>query len=403
MGTWIHRRIKRIINGEYRMGMNKKNIYLITIDCMRHDALIQENMPFLYLLQQESTTYNKAYATGPFTSASFPSILGGIMPLKYGYYAPLPPQINMIQQTLQQKGYLTIGINSNPYLSKFFGYNKGFIVFEDFLSYEKRTENKNKIITMMKEWILGKVGVTSHTYNFLTQLYLKLHLPLPNTDASKSAYEQNDKLKEILELNKQELPLFVWQHYMDGHSPYTAIGKYRKQQGFKGDSHRLNFIIHKNPEKIRLGEISELKKLYLASLSQIDENIKDLFLYLKTRGLLKDSLIIITADHGEEFGEHGGMTHFAKMTEELLHIPLIIFDNEKQEKAIDDELLSLIEIPNFILSWLNLEKRERNKEFVQGECSYKNKLNFFEERTNIKGDFKELKFIKKRLENIQKL
>jgi arylsulfatase A-like enzyme len=124
-----------------------------------------------------------------------------------------------------------------------------------------------------------------------------------------------------------ERPSFLFLHYFDVHSDYTAVSRFRK--GFAKGGGRLRGrtqeLLRLNLEK-RLPEprdIEELVALYDAGIRQLDHDLGALFTALRERGRFADTLLIVTADHGEEFGEHGRFSH-GRHYQELLRVPLIV-------------------------------------------------------------------------------
>jgi arylsulfatase A-like enzyme len=93
--------------------------------------------------------------------------------------------------------------------------------------------------------------------------------------------------------------------------------------------------------------------LYDAGIMYVDACLGTLFQKLDKDDLLKDTIVILTADHGEEFGEHGDFDHYPKLYDELLHVPLIISVPELPRRTID-ETVSLIDLAPTIVELLNL-------------------------------------------------
>jgi len=104
-----------------------------------------------------------------------------------------------------------------------------------------------------------------------------------------TADELRERVIDHLEEYKDE-KLFLWAHFMDAHYPYLPDKEVMKKLGFK--------------------DVSQiLINLYDAQIYTIDQEIKKILEYLDENGLLDETLIVITADHGEEFGEHEDFTH----------------------------------------------------------------------------------------------
>jgi arylsulfatase A-like enzyme len=90
--------------------------------------------------------------------------------------------------------------------------------------------------------------------------------------------------------------------------------------------------------------VETLKKLYLAHVREIDDAVRDLFGILEKWKVLKDSWVILTTDHGDEFGEHGGLSHDGKMYSELVHIPLILHDPGREKGEVCETLVSTLDV-----------------------------------------------------------
>jgi arylsulfatase A-like enzyme len=126
---------------------------------------------------------------------------------------------------------------------------------------------------------------------------------------------------------------------METHSPYDPPRKYR-EQFLKTDisDNRLweiNDRLHTEPETLSDDEVATISDLYDASLRYLDDQIGRLFDGLHNRGLWDESVVAFTADHGEQFREHGEMTHCSEPWEEGVHVPLLF--------RVGDESLTDIE------------------------------------------------------------
>ena len=116
----------------------KPNIILITVDSLRSDHLgfmgyEKDISPNLDNLAQESSVFNQAFAVGPVTPHSFPSILTSTYPLDFQGPKKIDRPRRVISEILKEHGFLTVAFHSNAYLSDFFGYNKGWDYFEDII------------------------------------------------------------------------------------------------------------------------------------------------------------------------------------------------------------------------------------------------------------------------------
>jgi len=308
-----------------------KKIILLTIDTLRKDVLGcygNKNglTPFIDSLQDKCIKFTNAQSTGPYTQASFPGILTSSYYLEYGRQKKCSPKRTLISEVLKKSGITTAAFHSNPYLCDYFGWNRGWDIFYDSM----QDEVSDKIPYIKGDGINHKV------------------------DQWLSSYSKNDNYR----------PFFLWTHYMDVHEPYIPAKEYLNKVDPSinlSENEMLNLfkeVILKrdvsNKEIVKL-----LKKLYDAGVRETDDYVKNFFKILEKYGVLKDSVVIITTDHGDEFGEHHGLSHDGKMHSELINSPLIVFFNDHTQGEVCDNLVSNIDIPPTIVYLFGLEPFEK--------------------------------------------
>ncbi|MBW2342051.1 MAG: sulfatase-like hydrolase/transferase [Deltaproteobacteria bacterium] len=280
--------------------------------------------PFIDSVQDKCIRFTKAHSPGPYTQAAFPGILTSSFYLEYGRGKMLSEKRVLISEVLKRAGITTAGFHSNPYLSAYFGWNRGWDVFydsmedevDDKVPYIKAGEINNKVSTWLSSHIGGIAG-----YN----------------------------------------PFFLWVHYMDVHEPYVPERKYidMVDPSIKLNEEEMfglfKDVLLKRDVSDR-GIVEILKKLYCAHVQEIDDAVRKFFGILEKSNVLKDSLIIITSDHGDEFGEHGGLSHDGKMYSELVNVPLIIYEPSRERGEVCDTLVSTLDIPPTILYLFGLNQ-----------------------------------------------
>jgi len=308
-----------------------KNIILLTIDALRKDVLgcygnKNKLTPFLDSLQPKSIKFTNTQSTGPYTQASFPGILTSSYYLEYGRQKKCSPKRTFISEVLKKYRITTAAFHSNPYLCGYFGWNRGWDVFYDSM----QDEVSDKIPYIKGDGINYKV------------------------DKWLSSYTKNDNYH----------PFFLWTHYMDVHEPYIPAKEYLNKIDpliNLSENEMLNLfkeIILKrdvsNKKTVKL-----LKKLYEAGVCETDNYVKEFFSILEKYNILKDTTIIITTDHGDEFGEHDSLSHDGKMYSELINAPLLIYRYNRTQGEVCDNLVSNIDIPPTILYLFGLEPFEK--------------------------------------------
>ena len=121
--------------------IEKCNVILITIDSLRTDHMScygyeRKTTPNIDNFAQENILYTNAFANGHNTSTSFPAILSSTYPLMYpdstsSYSKSLSPERIMVAEILKKNGYLTAAFHSTPLLAEYYGYDRGFDIFQD--------------------------------------------------------------------------------------------------------------------------------------------------------------------------------------------------------------------------------------------------------------------------------
>jgi len=292
-----------------------KNVILLTIDTLRRDVLGCYGggnlTPFIDSIQDRCICFNKAHSSGPYTRGAFPGILTSSYYLEYGGEKMLSKKRVLISEVLKKAGIVTAGFHSNPYMSAYFGWNRGWDVFYDSM----QDEVDSKVPYIKADKINKKVDT-----------WLSSHLG-----------------------GGTNKPFFLWLHYMDVHEPYIPEGKYLDMVDSSIHlSQEEMFALFKNVLLKRdvsdRGIVEILKKLYGAHVREADDAVRDFFGILEKRDVLKDSWVIMTTDHGDEFGEHGGLSHDGKMYSELVHVPLVIYDPEREKGEVCETLVSTLDV-----------------------------------------------------------
>ncbi|MHA1271275.1 MAG: sulfatase [Candidatus Helarchaeota archaeon] len=360
----------------------RQNLILITIDTLRIDHLSimgyeKKTSPYLDKLAKKGIFFKQVITNGPWTLPSFSSIFTSIYPFHQGGYSPLPENKTTIAEVLQSNNYLTIGIHSTPVLSKFYGFDRGFEIYHGAITKSNGYPIKNKV---MNKFLNNMMFFNKFADSFLNiKIFKKLqyqflilfyNIIVGDIEYYKDADVIFKKAFKILQdyysdSKKQKKPFFLWIHLMDLHDPYFPKSWTLKKIKAKNITDREIEYLQKHPEYLSiLREYKSTKKimdLYDSELRYVDTKIKRFFQKLKSRNWLKNTLTIITSDHGEEFNERGKYGHNAQLHDELLKVPLIMISNElkriKKERKTDiNNIVNMLDLAPTILDLLGLPK-----------------------------------------------
>jgi arylsulfatase len=260
-----------------------------------------------------------------------------------------------IQKRFRQAGYRTAGIHTNPLLSELFGFDVGFDHFDDGLGgFSDRLPGKFTLLA-------DKIGrlVRQHPYVPADRL--------------------TDRAMEWLQANDDE-PFFLWVHYMDVHGPYQSkdgiqyLEKYRSERLWRKAVH--------SPTEVTETEHERLRETYVEEVSFTDREIGRLLDAFEESAGLEESMVTITADHGEEFFEHGSYSHESKLYEELIHVPLAV-DPPTSHRALERDPGSLV--PLFDVGPTLLQAAGASLDGFEGTSLFESKAADGRDREQLKG------------------
>jgi arylsulfatase A-like enzyme len=301
--------------------------------------------PFLDCLAKESSVFRNAIAAGTPTYYSLPAILSSRHPLALGRdLIGIAPDESTLASVLKESGFVTAAFTAaNPYISARFGYEQGFDVFCDFLNGHELGPNPivertsglrtraNRFVSKICHALPPLGAAYDEVYfHYGQQLAMRSDDSFDSLRRFPSADVVVDRALAWLKQNSGH-PFFLWIHLMDPHAPYFPKSEALE---YMGDGHitadearYLNSywcrsdLGQKRLEKKR----DDIIELYDAGIRWADEQIRRLTERLVELNLWDQCAMAVTADHGEEFLDHGGRFHApVKLTEELIHVPLLM-------------------------------------------------------------------------------
>lgn len=273
--------------------------------------------PNLDALAKSGSVFEPFWVQGNESKASHASLFTGLYPVKHGVYthkAKLKAKYTTIAEAFKAAGYRTGGFVSNGYISKKWHFDQGFRDFQNFIR-EGKANNAKAVVRKAKPWITKHKG---------KPFYLYLGTSDPHV-----TYRQHKE--------------FIGQ-YDTGDKTYK--GNYKK--ALSGAS-LGKMKGKKRPPRAR--DRKRIEALYENEIAFNDKHFGDLVAHLKSEGIFDETLIIISADHGDEFWEHGGCGHGHSLHQELVNVPLVlhfpgVFDKNTIKAGTDgvDLLPTLLEL-----------------------------------------------------------
>jgi arylsulfatase A-like enzyme len=292
------------------------NVLLVTVDCLRADHLgcygyPRATTPAIDGLAEGATLYARHYANGANTPNSFPALMCSRHRMESPQQS-MERRWDSIATILADSGYDTVGlVSSNPFISRFYRYDRGFARFEDHLGSQRATFHGTRLGKG------GKEGLVQRAYEVL--IYDSMG-PKRDEDRDFAARAR----RELQALRDGEGPWFCWMHYMDTHHVYAPsdLPFSSRRASLPLYPKLLNYAVGKG---IHLGERmrGDVVDIYDAAVRQVDGQVASLLDAL--RPVMDDTLLVLTADHGEAFLERGEWGHpWHGVHDECLRVPLIV-------------------------------------------------------------------------------
>ena len=334
-----------------------RDVLLITVDSLRADHLSaagyeRETTPCVDRLAANGHRFENAFAHACATRASFPSILTSSTALMYGGYECLSENRTLVTEALPA-AYRAGGFHSNLYLSAEFGYSRGFDAFFDSKSDPSPAARvKGAVEERLDEdgWLYGVLSRAVDTAEKEAGINVG------------SAYVRADDITEKAidwAENERDGPRFLWTHYMDVHHPYRPPERHQRALGIDPISEREAIRLRRKmieaPDEITDDERETLIDLYDAEIRFTDTEIGRLVERVR-EAWSDDVMVIVTADHGEAFGEHGKFSHTQTFHDEMLHVPLIVDVGGDGSAITHDDLVGLADVTPTIVEYAGGEQ-----------------------------------------------
>lgn len=309
-----------------------RNIVLVTYDSLRADhcgfmGYDRDTTPTLDRMAENGVVFENAMASGVPTIASMTSVMTGEHSLaspEIGFNTQQREQVTSrptIAEVLSDAGYSTGALSPNPPASSYFGFDKGFDWFEDFLAEDSGVVERawNRVFRSSIEG-----GELSTYLRLLKNVVTKDEILRPWADFYDEIVAWRERVEE---------PYFLWVLLLEPHHPWmppardqewsSRLDKYRAFEQY------FEMFTNGWEPNFSAEERERLVNLYDDSIRYGDRFLTRLRMDLED----DDPVYFVHADHGEEFGKHGRFGHQPYLYEDLTHVPLVIDGLEQTERV----------------------------------------------------------------------
>jgi len=302
------------------------NVFIITVDALRADKVGPHGgkslTPNIDRFAAGATTFRRCVVTAPWTLPSLASLHTGLYPEVHGAgpRASIDPDLETLAEIFEERGYDTAGIVANGFCEPRFGLAQGFRYYRSMEMFD------------------GALGTRLY--------YTKLPLPFMNRMAlyCVTTPTLERRVTEYLAGRPQRRrPFFLWMHFLDCHSPYTPPARLVSAEA-NAYRNSLNMDTPTAKDK-RVAE-----ELYDGEVRYVDEAVGRILARLDSLKLKRPTIVVVTADHGEEFWDHGGWEHGHRLYDELITVPFIMrvppeaWPPARASGAVVDRQISMVDL-----------------------------------------------------------
>jgi arylsulfatase A-like enzyme len=314
------------------------NVILILVDTLRADHLScygakTNRTPVIDGLAADGTRFARAYSQASWTRPSVATIFSSLYPSSHRAIHKadaLPDAVVTLAEVMQGAGYATVGFANNINVAPLFGFQQGF----------------DEYVFLEPEFFFGATESAAQL-TIYNQLRLVRERYVSQKKWVENYYQPADVVSkhglDWLATRGTERPFFMFLHYMEPHDPYF-------EHPYNGEAYAR--VANPNPDPVLA---DKYRAAYDGAIRFLDDELAKLFGELKAKGIYDDALIVLTADHGEEFHEHGGWWHGTTLYDEQLAVPLIVKAPRGGAAGIvNDAVVSSLDIAPTILQGAGL-------------------------------------------------
>lgn len=308
------------------LGAPAKNLVYILIDTARADAFAPGDViktPAYDELASHSARFTNAYNNENWTKPSVATTLSGVYPSTHHTKrddSAVPEDLELISQRLKRDGFATAGFVANGYVSKKFGFEKGWDHFTNYIR-ESRSSEAEKVYAEALAWLEKQREAAPGKRYFL---YIQTIDPHVN-------YAVDEK---------------YWAPYLPG----------GKQSSLGSISAADQNALSDKKGNVAAGDLAWLKALYSGEITYHDEHMGKFLDAARAQGLLDNTAIIVSNDHGEELGERDRFGHGHSLYEEIIRSPLLVhFPPLLPDGTVIDDIVEQVDMVPTMLDLLGLE------------------------------------------------
>jgi arylsulfatase A-like enzyme len=297
------------------------NVLFVVIDTVRAQSLSlhgysRQTSPQLEALARRGVRFDHARTAAAWTLPSHASMFTGRWAYELSTHpdCPLDGRFPTLAEFLRDRGYATAGFVGNTYFcNAWFGLNRGFLHYEDVAV---------SLLEMIRSSSVGRY--LAHELVPSTSSRDRVHAYFNRKDAATI----NRQFLDWLSCRPQGRPFFAFLNYFDAHDPYIAAKGAPRHFGLTPETAQefsaLRDWLHNDKSKLSPRVLQIAHDGYDDGIAYVDDQLGRLLGALERMGLMENTIVVVTADHGELLGEHGSYGHGSHLYREVVNVPLVI-------------------------------------------------------------------------------
>jgi arylsulfatase A-like enzyme len=350
------------------------NVVVVVADTTRiDDAYDSEVAPTLAELATSGTRATRAVSAAPWTLPSHASLLTGAPPSEHGAHADherLDDRLPVLPEPFRAAGYETVCVSNNTWLSAESGFDRGF---EEFRQMWQLVQSDNALSELVDETeesrarlVARKLFDGNPVVNAANTLYRQFVRDRSDDGAERSTNWIADWLAD----RSRDDPFFLLVNYLEPHLTYRPPRETTERHLPEGATYEEAMAVPQEPWEFLAGDLdlSErdlglLRALYRGEITYFDEQLAAVRAALQAADEWEDTLLVVTADHGENVGDHGMMDHQYCLYDTLVAVPLVLHGGAFTGGSDIDDLVSLMDLPPTLLDAAGIDAPEARERF----------------------------------------
>jgi arylsulfatase A-like enzyme len=342
----------------------RPHVLLISLDSVRADALTFRDdvaAPNMAALARSGCVFENAFSGASWTLPAHAQMFTGTSPLMHGVQSDdvrLDENMPTLPEILRSAGYRTLGFFTARYLWADYGFGRGFDLYQSAMTQDDVDRGGPSFAPRGAEAFAR------------------------GTQLLESEYVSSENIVELAERALEDVdsdqPVFLFAHFFDPHYDYVPPPPYESlfDPDYEGDldgrgywhNPRIWDESKSPPRQVGERDLDHLVSLYRGEIAWTDAAVGELIALFERSGRLDETLVIITADHGEEFFEHGRRGHRQSLFDEVLRVPLLVVPPASQRAGLAPRIQTQVSLSDLLPTVLDYAGVEPPQSACGGDC-----------------------------------